>query len=51
MRLTGIVEKAGADTLATSPNDETTDKVALYRMALIILAAVLFALLLWGRKR
>lgn len=51
MRLTGIVEKVGADTLATSLNEEKVDKAALYRLALIVLAVVLCIVWLWGRKR
>lgn len=48
MRLTGVIEKTGADTLA-SPEEKTDNKIWIYAA---LAAAVLLAVLVWwGRNK
>ena len=49
MRLTGVIEKAGADALAYSPEEKADNRIWIYGA---LVAAVLLAVLVWwGRNK
>lgn len=49
MRLTGVVEAAGADTLAYSPEEKADNRI--WIIAALAAAVLLVGLMWWGRNK